>query len=246
MSDNTNTDENKPISEKPLWKRYEATILLTMVGGAINTIGFVALLGFFTNHVTGNLVMAGGGLVKDDKGLWIKLGALPVFILTVIITQRIINTRREGQPILSQLLFTEALFLTAFMISALAFGPFNTAGAIDVAITGFLGLMAFAIRNTASRGVMGKSRPTLLMTGNTTQLGIDLSDYVFNRTKCNMESLKYSSTVVLSFVFGAFIGAVFYLHTGFWSIAPFVVAVLYLAFKARDTEYLKQQNMYTK
>lgn len=215
-----NTTTPQSVSEQGLWKRYEATILLTIVGGAINTIGFVALLGFFTNHVTGNLVMAGAGMVKDDKGLWIKLGALPVFILTVIVTQRIINTRRVGQPILSQLLFAEALFLTAFMVCALFFGPFHTAGAVDVAITGFLGLMAFAIRNTASRGVMGKARPTLLMTGNTTQLGIDLSDYIFNRTKCNMDSLKYSATVVFSFVIGAFVGAIFYLYTGFWSITP--------------------------
>lgn len=235
---------SNPEAHQGWWKRFESTILLTLVGGAINTIGFVALLGFFTNHVTGNLVMAGAGMVKDDKGLWIKLGALPVFIITVMITQRIIHLR-QGQHILSQLLFAEVAFLTAFMISALVFGPFNTPGAWDVAITGFLGLMAFAIRNTANRTVMGKTRPTLLMTGNTTQFGMDLSDYVFNRTQCNMDSLKYSSTVVFSFVIGAFAGALLYLYIGFWSIAPFIIAILYLAFKTRNVQYLKQQNMYS-
>ncbi|AXU43977.1 hypothetical protein C6W84_3290 [Acinetobacter baumannii] len=33
-------------------------------GWAIDTIGFIALFGFFTAHVTGNLVLAGAALVK--------------------------------------------------------------------------------------------------------------------------------------------------------------------------------------
>ena len=53
------------------WQRYQIPVMLTTVGGAIDTIGFIGLLGFFTNHVTGNLVMAGGGLVKGGDGLWV-------------------------------------------------------------------------------------------------------------------------------------------------------------------------------
>lgn len=34
--------------------------------------------------------MAGAGLVKGGDGLWIKLGALPVFIITVIFTKHFI------------------------------------------------------------------------------------------------------------------------------------------------------------
>ncbi|WP_049236148.1 YoaK family protein [Moraxella canis] len=233
-------DESKKI-EKPsggFWKRYEASILLTLVGGAIDTIGFIALLGFFTNHVTGNLVMAGAGIVKSGDDLWIKLGALPVFILTVVLTKRYIAVRPADKPILSELLFAEVLFLSAFMAAALILGPFEVRGAWEVGMTGFLGLMAFAIRNTAGKTIMGKVRPTLLMTGNTTQLGIDLSDYIFNRTQCNMESLKYSAAVVFTFAFGALIGTLLYLAIDFWSIGPFILPVLYLAFKARDKDYL--------
>uniref|UniRef100_A5WHU9 DUF1275 domain-containing protein n=1 Tax=Psychrobacter sp. (strain PRwf-1) TaxID=349106 RepID=A5WHU9_PSYWF len=252
---NQNIDDRKDESnkiEKPkstgggFWKRFEAAILLTLVGGAIDTIGFIALLGFFTNHVTGNLVMAGGGLVKGGDDLWIKLGALPVFIITVMFTQRYITRRSADKPILSELLFAEVLFLTAFMVSALMFGPFEDPGAIDLAITGFLGLMAFAIRNTAGKTVMGKVRPTLLMTGNTTQLGIDLSDYFFNRNRCNMESLKHSAAIVFFFAFGALIGTLLYMKIGFWSIAPFILPVFYLAFKSLDEQYLVQQNMSAK
>ncbi len=82
---------NDPSSHLTFWQRYEIPVMLTTVGGAIDTIGFIGLLGFFTNHVTGNLVMAGAGLVKGGDGLWVKLGALPVFLITVIITKRMIN-----------------------------------------------------------------------------------------------------------------------------------------------------------
>lgn len=222
------------------WQRYEIPVMLTTVGGAIDTIGFIGLFGFFTNHVTGNLVMAGAGIVEGGAGLWVKLGALPVFLLTVIATKRVIVKRKANKPILSDLLFAEVAFLTAFLLAALYFGPFTQAGTIEVAFTGFLGLIAFAIRNTAGKTVMGKMNPTLLMTGNTTQLGIDISDYLFDRNNCNFKSLKHSFTIVASFTIGAFVGAVLYMVIGFWAIAPFIPPVLYAAIKMRNKQALKQ------
>ena len=69
-------DSKLPNSKPPnFWQRHQTPVLLTVVGGAIDTIGFITLFGFFTAHVTGNLVMAGSGLVKGEDGLWIKLAA---------------------------------------------------------------------------------------------------------------------------------------------------------------------------
>lgn len=231
--------DNDSSSNLTFWQRYEIPVLLTTVGGAIDTIGFIGLLGFFTNHVTGNLVMAGAGLVKGGDGLWVKLGALPVFLITVMITKRIINITNTNKPILSNLLFAEAIFLMAFLASAVYFGPFEQAGTLEVAFTGFLGLIAFTIRNTAGKTTMGKMKPTLLMTGNTTQLGIDLSDYVFDRNNCNMDSLKNSFALVSSFTIGALVGAILFIYVGLWAIAPFILPVLYAAIKMRDKQSLK-------
>ena len=44
------------------WQRYQVPILLTIVGGAIDTIGFITLFGFFIAHVTGNTTQLGIGL----------------------------------------------------------------------------------------------------------------------------------------------------------------------------------------
>ncbi len=77
MSPSVNTSSHAD-EDPSFWEVCKAPILLTIVGGAIDTIGFIALLGFFTAHVTGNLVLAGGAFVKGSAGLWIKLGAIPL------------------------------------------------------------------------------------------------------------------------------------------------------------------------
>ena len=235
----TTEDKPTPTEQVSFWQQYKIPVMLTTVGGAIDTIGFVALFGFFTNHVTGNLVMAGAGIVQGGNGLWMKLGAVPVFLLTVIATKRVIEKRKANKLILSELLFAEVAFLLAFLLSAVYFGPFTEPGTLEIALTGFLGLVAFAIRNTASKTVMGKMSSTLLMTGNTTQLGIDLSDYIFDRNNCNFVSLQHSFTIVTSFAIGALLGALLYIQIGLWAIGPFIIPVLLAAISTRDEQTLK-------
>ena len=227
-------------SEPPsFWQRYQTPILLTVVGGAIDTIGFITLFGFFTAHVTGNLVMAGSGLVKGEQGLWIKLAALPLFILTVMVTKIFIDHSKNKQLTLSHLFLAEAVFLIAFMIAGLYYQPFVDAGDITLAITGGLGLIALAIRNTASKTVIKHMSPTVLMTGNTTQLGINLTDYLINRTADNGKKLTHSSALVFSFLVGALLGALLYIQLNFWAVGLFVLPVLYLSVMARDKAFLQ-------
>jgi len=221
------------------WQRYRAPVLLTVVGGAIDTIGFITLFGFFTAHVTGNLVMAGSGLVNGEDGLWIKLAALPLFVLTVMVTKTFIDRSQKSLYILSHLFLAEAIFLTAFMVAGLYYQPFVDAGDITVAITGGLGLIALAIRNTASKTVIKKMSPTVLMTGNTTQLGINLTDYLNNRSSENTKKLGHSSILVFSFLIGALVGAMLYMQLSFWAVGLFVLPVLYLSVMARNKEFLQ-------
>lgn len=230
------TNEHLP----SFWQRYQTPVLLTVVGGAIDTIGFITLFGFFTAHVTGNLVMAGSGLVNGEDGLWIKLAALPLFVLTVMVTKIFIDRSQKPVLILSHLFLAEALFLTAFMVAGLCYQPFVDAGDITVAITGALGLIALALRNTASKTVIKKMSPTVLMTGNTTQLGINLTDYLNNRSSENAKDLAHSSVLVFSFLIGALLGALLYLKLSFWAVGLFVLPVLYLSAMARDREFLQR------
>ena len=214
-------------------------ILLAIVGGAIDTIGFIALLGFFTAHVTGNLVLAGAAWVKGGTGLWIKLGAIPLFILVVAITKYCIDRSSQKHMTLSYLFLAEALFLTGFMLSGLYFEPFEDANSITIAITGGLGLTALAIRNTSSKTLIKHISPSTMMTGNTTQFGIDLSDYLRNKTEENKQKLQHSLSIVIGFVTGAFLGAVLYVYLDFWSVAFFIAPVLYLSYLAAKQRFLQ-------
>lgn len=80
--------------------------------------------------------------------------------------------------------------------------------------------------------------PTVLMTGNTTQLGINLTDYLRNRTPDNAKKLVNSSALVSSFLLGALVGALLYLKLSFWAVGLFVLPVLYLSVMARDKDFL--------
>lgn len=212
-----------------LWAQCRAPVLLTIVGGAIDTIGFIALLGFFTAHVTGNLVLAGAAFVKGGAGLWIKLGAIPLFIATVMVTKTWIDHCRQSHVTLGWLFVAEAVFLTGFMSAGLHFDPFRDPGASTLALTGGLGLMALAIRNTASKTLTKHISPSTMMTGNTTQFGIDLSNYVRQPSSENLQAVFKSGSIIVGFVAGAFLGAVLYMYIGFWSVLPFMLAVLHLA-----------------
>ena len=192
--------ENQP---EGFWQSCRDPIILTLVGGAIDTIGFIALFGFFTAHVTGNLVLAGAAWVKEGAGIWIKLAAIPLFILTVLITKALIDRSEHKHRTLSLLFLFEGLFLVAFMFAGLGFEPFDNPSSVHVAITGGLGLIALAIRNTSSKTLIKHISPSTMMTGNTTQLGIDLSNYLRNRSTAHKQALMKSFSIVFGFVVGA-------------------------------------------
>ncbi|OXS88064.1 YoaK family protein [Acinetobacter baumannii] len=219
------------------WAICRDPVLLTMVGGAIDTIGFIALFGFFTAHVTGNLVLAGAAWVKGGSGLWIKLAAIPLFILTVVITKLLIDRSQVKHKTLSYLFLFEAIFLFAFMAAGLYFEPFKNADSITVAITGGLGLIALAIRNTSSKTLIKNISPSTMMTGNTTQLGIDIANLLKNNNAANRASLLKSASIVIGFVIGALMGAVLYVYFDFWSVAPFILPILYFSYLASQQKF---------
>lgn len=225
ISDSQSHD-SPPVS---LWMQCRTPVLLTIVGGAIDTIGFIALLGFFTAHVTGNLVLAGAAFVKGGAGLWIKLGAIPLFIATVMLVKIWIDHCSQSHKTLGWLFVAESAFLSAFMLAGLYFDPFRDPDAGALALTGGLGLVALAIRNTASKTLIKHISPSTMMTGNTTQLGIDLSNFVRTLSREHGTALLKSASIVAGFVLGAFLGAVLYVRIGFWSVLPFMLIILYLA-----------------
>lgn len=69
-----------------------------------------------------------------------------------------------------------------------------------------------------------------MMTGNTTQLGIDLSNYVRDTTRDNQQKLLQSLSIVIGFIIGVFL----YVYLDFLSVAFFIALALYLAYLAKN------------
>ena len=188
--------------------------------------------------MTGNLVLAGAALVKGGAGLWVKLGAIPLFIITVMLAKMWIDRCSQSHKTLGWLFVAEAVFLSAFMLVGLYFDPLLDPGAGELALTGGLGLMALAIRNTASKTLIKHISPSTMMTGNTTQFGIDLSNFVRTFSREHGVAVLKSGSIVGGFVAGAFLGAVLYMRIGFWSVLPFTLAILYLASLAFRKQFI--------
>lgn len=206
---------------------------MAFVGGYIDVIGFVLLFGLFVAHATGNIVMLGVGLAGDASGLATKLLALPVFIGTAAATYALIRWRNaRGQPCEVLVLALQAVLLLVFMLLTARALPAADANRPAVMLAGLVGVVAMAVQNVAARVVFAHLAPTTMMTGNVTQMAIDIVDLAVVRGRPD-ETLKArirkTWPPVLAFALGAMGGALGVLFAGPWSLGLGVVVVAALA-----------------
>jgi uncharacterized membrane protein YoaK (UPF0700 family) len=151
--------------------------LLSINGGYVDTAGYLALQGLFTSHVTGNFVTLGAALALGTSGAVPKLLALPVFCVVVVAT-RVLTTGLSATPwpALRGALSVKLLLLVAGAALAIALGPFHDGDGWPALVTGMTLVAAMAIQNAIQRTHLGAAPPTTIMTGNTTQIMIDLAD----------------------------------------------------------------------
>lgn len=151
---------------------------LAFLAGYVDALGFVALSGLFTAHVTGNFILIGAALANPDHpSVLLKLLAFPAFIGGVVLA-RILTAaaeRRQASALRPALLL-ELVLLLGFMGAGMAGEPFGREpGALAVA-AGMLGAGAMGVHSGASRLLLGHLAPTSMMTGNVTQIVIDVVD----------------------------------------------------------------------
>lgn len=206
---------------------------MAFVGGYVDVIGFVLLFGLFVAHATGNIVMLGVGLADDASGLATKLLALPVFIGAAAATYALIRWRNtRGQPCEVLVLALQAVLLIAFMLLTARALPAASASDPAVMLAGLVGVIAMAVQNVGARAVFSHLAPTTMMTGNVTQLAIDIVDLIVAQGRPD-QALKArilkTWPPVLAFAFGAVGGAIGVLTAGPWSLALGAVVVALLA-----------------
>lgn len=215
-------------------------LLLCINGGCADTAGFLALQGLFTAHVTGNFVTLGAALVFGTSGVLAKLLSLPVFCVTIGLA-RIAGHAIEKHPAArcNSVLGMELLLLVCGCVLAVRCGPFRDGNSVPAIVTGMVLVCGMAIQNALHRVHFPGFPPSTMMTGNVTQLCLDLADMLWlprepAERAAVRQRLRRTAESVCCFAFGCAASASLFGLVGMWCLAlPPVLILAALALTAR-------------
>ncbi len=212
-------------------------LLLAFNAGAINAGGFL-LLHRYTSHMTGFTSQVADSLVLGDMTLLLgALGAILAFLAGAATAAIQINWGRHYR--LNHVYALPLLLEAALML------PFGLMGAITlewhtpfaVPLTVLLLSFIMGLQNAlASKVSAGKIRTTH-MTGNFTDLGIELGKALYwnrrradaDRVRPNLARVRLFGGLILAFVLGGLAGAAGFKHVGFVCVLPLAALLLWLS-----------------
>lgn len=221
------------------------SIGLGFLSGYVDTVGFIALFGLFTGHITGNFVLIGAALVEPQGGpVLLKILAFPAFIVGVASARLLIAglIKRDRHALLYGYAL-QLILLTAFMVLGYLATPTGSEPS-DLAIAaGIVGAMAMGAHNACGRLLLPHIAPTGMMTGNVTQLVIDTLDVL--RGTADLSSrrrfIKYLWPVI-SFGTAAVSAAFVYSYTGFFALLLPIAILIFLMLVERKFSKRIQKN----
>ncbi|WP_374580490.1 YoaK family protein [Pseudoduganella sp.] len=192
---------------------------LSFIAGYVDTLGFIALHGLFTAHVTGNFVLIGREVVTPGNDVLLKLLAFPAFVAGIVAVRALVRRRqRAGDDALR----SSHLLQAALMLASAACG---LAGAGDMA-TGLLCAAAMGAQNGYGKLLLAQLPASTVMTGNVTQLVIDALDRAGGAERPALAALGAG---VLAFAAGCVGGALASRWGMGWGLLPAVAALLAMA-----------------
>lgn len=215
---------------------------LATIAGYVDTLGFVALFGLFTAHVTGNFILIGSGLAGAGTGLLIKWLAFPAFVAGIVFA-RVLDNRLllRGHGVRACALYgLQAVLLTGFMAAGVLAAPITDSDAPLTIACGLLGAAAMGVQNAHGRLTARSVVANTVMTGNVTQAVIDVFDLLFSpgdqkARHAARSRLMRTLPPVAGFAIGAGAGAGGYLLASFWALLLPLAALCVLAVLSRNT-----------
>ncbi len=211
------------------------SIILSFVAGYADTSTFVGADGLFSAHVTGNFVIFAYDIVTNQiAGSWIKLIAFPVFILAVFISTLIIDHVNDDKRAVNRLIILESFLLIIAGLISWFYRYENKAPILKDLIPMFV-VFALGLQNAYGRFFAKEVlAPTTVMTGNVTQLIIDLTGYLKNKDleKQNLKvRVVHAMYVILPFLIGCISGGLITKTVGLVSVVFIGLLTLLLARK---------------
>jgi len=212
-------------------------IVLSIVAGLTDTLGFLHLNGLFTAHITGNLVVLAARIGGGDAQLG-KMLSVPVFIImvdvTIMLAARFKTIDRDP---LRPLLLLQLLLLICFVTLCTAADPRPDANASVAVVAGMFGVSAMAVQNALVQVSFKGAPPTAVMTTNIVRLATDLGALLFGDDPADIAAARERAArtlpVIVGFAAGCCLGAVAELALGVHSLALpafFALLALVIAF----------------
>jgi uncharacterized membrane protein YoaK (UPF0700 family) len=207
--------------------------VLSTIAGAVDVIGFLALGGLFTSHITGNVVIVAAHYVTGGFSQIGPLLAVPVFMVVMgLITLASTEIARRGSTPLQPLLWLQTALLVGFLGLGVGFGRFPDADSSIAVLAGMLGVAAMATQNVLVKLALKGAPSTAVMTTNITQLTVDLATLA--RRRGNTDELakarsraRVTFPCIIGFVGGCAAAAALQVNFGFWSLVlPVVLSAL--------------------
>jgi uncharacterized membrane protein YoaK (UPF0700 family) len=211
-------------------------LTLAFVAGAVNAGGYLAV-SQYTSHMTGilsslsdNLALNRLDLVASGLAAWLS------FLGGAATSAVLINWARRRR------LHSE--FAMSLMVEAMLMLVFGVLGAnlklfveFFVPATVLLLCYLMGLQNAIITKVSHAEIRTTHMTGNTTDLGIELGklfywnhgDSTHEKVFANREKLRVHASLIGFFVFGGFIGALGFKRVGYTSTVPLAVLLFIVA-----------------
>ncbi|MBB2775294.1 UNVERIFIED_ORG: uncharacterized membrane protein YoaK (UPF0700 family) [Comamonas terrigena] len=216
-------------------------LLLAFNAGAVNAGGFL-ILGMYTSHMTGFASQLADGLVLGNGKLLLNaLGAILAFMTGAAVCAVLVNWGRQRQlySVYALPLMLEALMLFPFGLMGTVTLNWNTPFAVPLTVL----LLSFmmGLQNAVGSKTSGGSTRTTHMTGNFTDLGMELGKALFWRSQRRQSAtvlpavqhdwrrMRMTAGLIAMFVLGGITGALGFKHIGFFCVVPLALLLLALS-----------------
>jgi uncharacterized membrane protein YoaK (UPF0700 family) len=212
----------EPVSAREVIR--DLPLLLSVIAGSIDIVGFLCLNGLFTAHITGNLVVLAARIITGDPTIISTILSVPIFVLMLLLTSLLARAieRIGGSPLRSLAVLQLLLLLLSFLALSVAGGPWSDADAPFAIVAGMLGVAAMATQNAMVQVGLSNAPITAVMTTNLTRLMVDLSLVLLGRDADEVATAKnravHTSTVVVGFILGCAAGAAGEAAAGLWAL----------------------------
>ena len=213
-------------------------MLLAFNAGAVNAGGFL-VLHMYTSHMTGFASQLADGLVLGNATLLLNaLGALLAFIAGAAVSAMLINWGHQHhlRSVYALPLLIEAALMLVFGLMGAITLTWHTPFALPITVL----LLSFimGLQNAVGTKSSGGKIRTTHMTGNITDLGIELGKMLYwNRlgtpvaalVRANRQRLQLFTGLVGMFILGGLMGAAGFKYVGFICVVPLAALLLALS-----------------